>query len=69
MTALANALRRMRPAKNRVPHQTGWGTCGLRPNAIASALLSSIYESFLGITEIIRRATPTVLFILWIIFR
>ncbi len=70
MTILANSLRRMRSAKSRVPHRTGWGTFGfLRTATGKTKLLDSMYESALALTEMTRRTAPTILFIVWNIFR
>ena len=70
MTILANSLRRMRSAKNRVPHRTRWGICGFLQDTSGQAnLLGSIYESALAFTDMTRRTAPTILFIVWNIFR
>ena len=42
MTALANSLKRIWAAKSRVPHRTGWGTCG---SLAETSLAGSFYQS------------------------
>jgi len=70
MTVLAHSLKRIWSAKNRVPHLTGWGTCGSLENVIkGNALVSSAYEDLLVLTELARRTAPTILPIIWNIFR
>jgi hypothetical protein len=60
----------MRSAKSRVPHRTGWGTFGLNQNiTVRLALLDSIYDCALALGEMTRRTAPTLLVIVWSIFR
>jgi hypothetical protein len=67
---LANALMHVRSAKNRVPHRTRWGTSGSLTNAVERLTLwGVIYESVLALAQITRRTAPTVLLIVWNIFR
>jgi len=70
MTVLAHSLKRIWSAKNRVPHQTGWGTCGSLQNVIKeTTLVGAVYEGVLALTEVAQRTAPTVLLIVWNIFR
>jgi hypothetical protein len=70
MTVLAHSLKRIWSAKNRVPHQTGWGTCGSLESVIeGNTLVSSAYEYLLAFTELARRTAPTILLIVWNVFR
>ncbi len=70
MTTVANSLRQMPSAKNRVPHQTGWGTCGSLQNvAKQNTLLGSLYESALALIAMTRQTAPTILFVVWSFFR
>jgi len=70
VTILAKSLRRIWAAKNRVPHQTGWGTCGSVQNTTKKTILvGSMYETANALTGFARQTAPTVLPILWNIFR
>ena len=70
MTVLAHSLKRIWSAKNRVPHQTGWGTCGSPENVIEEpTLFSPAYEGLLALTALARQTAPTILPIVWNIFR
>ena len=70
MTVLAHSLKRIWSAKNRVPHQTGWGTCGSREYLTEeTTLLGSAYEGLLSLTALARQTAPTILPIVWNIFR
>lgn len=69
MNVLANSLRRIRSAKDHVLHLTGWGTFGLLSDTPTKALAGSVYEGILALTELAQRSTPTILVILWSIFR
>ena len=70
MTALAHSFKRMWSAKNRVPHQTGWGMRGSLWNESKEAtLIGSAYESVLVLTEAARQNAPTILLIVWNILR
>lgn len=70
MTTLANSLRQMQSARNRVPHRTGWGTCGSLQNvAKQDTLLGSLYESVFALIAMTRRTAPTILLIAWNFFR
>jgi hypothetical protein len=61
MTALANSLKRIWVATGRLPHLTGWGTCG--------SLAGSLFESALALKAVARQSAPTVLVIILNIFR
>ena len=69
MKALANSLKRIWSAKSRIPHRTGWGTRGSALDASTDTTLASVYEVTLALTEFARRTTPTILLIVWNIFR
>lgn len=70
MNALANSLKRIWSAKNRVPHQTGWGTRGSLLNENNEAtLVASAYEGVRALTEAARQTAPTILLIVWNILR
>lgn len=70
MTALANSLRRVWSAKNRVPHLTGWGTAGSRKAAKdAATLFKWAHDRFLELIEAAQRNVPTAIAIAWNIFR
>ncbi|HKV76823.1 MAG TPA: hypothetical protein VJP02_01705 [Candidatus Sulfotelmatobacter sp.] len=70
MTALAHSLKRIWSAKNRVPHQTGWGTRGSLPNWNGeTTVVGMAYDGVLVLTELARQTSPTILFIVWNIFR
>jgi hypothetical protein len=70
MTGLAHSLQRIWPAKNRVPHQTRWGTSGSLPNWDGeTTLFGSARDCVLVITELARQTSPTILLIVWNIFR
>jgi hypothetical protein len=70
MTGLVHSLQRIWPAKNRVPHQTGWGTRGSLPNMNGETrLMVSAYDGVLVLTQLARQTTPTILLIVWNIFR
>lgn len=70
MTAVAHSLKRIWSAKNRVPHLTGWGTRGSLGNASKGAtLVGSACEGVLALTEVARESAPTIVPIVWSIFR
>jgi hypothetical protein len=70
MTVLAHSLKRIWAAKNRVPHQTGWGTRGSLPNMHEqTSLVGLAYDGVLVFNELVRQTTPTILLIVWNIFR
>ena len=70
MTVLAHSLKRIWSAKNRVPHLTGWGTCGSLENVTEeTSLVGSVYEGVLALTGLARQTAPTILLIVWNIFR
>jgi hypothetical protein len=70
MTALAHSLKRIWSATNRAPHLTGWGTRGSLLNVTEeTTLVGSAYEGVLVLTELARQTAPTLLLIVWNIFR
>ena len=70
MTGLVHSFQRIWPAKNRVPHQTRWGTRGSLPNMNGQASLVGLaYDGVLVLSELARQTTPTVLLIAWNLFR
>ena len=70
MTALVNSLKRIWSAKNRVPHQTGWGTPGSYPQSIETITpIGRVMGKFLALLALARRATPTIVIITLNIFR
>jgi hypothetical protein len=70
MTVLAHSLKRIWSAKNRVPHQTGWGTRGSLPNMNEqTSLVGLAFDGVLVLTELARQTAPTILPIVWNIFR
>jgi hypothetical protein len=70
MTALANSLKRMWSAKNRVPHLTGWGTSGsLQSTAEQTTALSWARERVLELGAVARRSAPIVFLIVYNILR
>ena len=69
MTALVNSLKRIWYARNRRPHRTGWGPRGSQKNITNTTLIGSVYESFLALTGVARQTAPTILVVVWNIFR
>ena len=70
MTAVAHSLKRIWSAKNRIPHLTGWGTRGSLGNVSKEAtLVGSACEGLLALTEVARENAPTIVLIVWNIFR
>jgi hypothetical protein len=70
MTVLVESYRRLRSAENRVPHQTRWGTRGSQQNGIwQGTVLGSIGKVLITLRETTLQTAPTVLFIVWNIFR
>jgi hypothetical protein len=70
MTVRAHSLKRIWSAKNRVPHQTGWGTRGSLPNMHEqTSLVGLAYGGVLVLNELVRQTAPTILLIVWNIFR
>jgi hypothetical protein len=67
---MANSLRQVRSARNRVPHRTGWGTCGsLQKVGKQDTLLGSLYESAFALITIARPTATTILLIVLNFFR
>ena len=69
MTALANSLKRIWSAKNRVPHLTWWGTSG---SIEVSASTTKVYSAYVTVRELValaRRTAPTIFVIAYNIFR
>jgi len=70
MTVLAHSLKRIWSAKNRVPHLTGWGTRGSLPNMHEqTSLVGLAHDGVLALNELARQTAPTILPIVWNIFR
>jgi hypothetical protein len=70
MTVLAHSLKGIWSAKNRVPHLTGWGTSGSQPNMHEqTSLVGLAYDGVLALNELARQTAPTILPIVWNIFR
>ena len=68
MTALANSLKRIWSAKNRVPDLTGSGTSGFIPKD-KTTLADWAYESALELVRLGWRTAPTVIVIACNLFR
>jgi hypothetical protein len=74
MTALANLLRRIWPAINRIPHQTWWGIFGISKvngaqrsgGARRAGMVSEIFSALVGVTQ---GTLPTVLTVFLNVFR
>jgi len=70
MTALVNSLKRIWSAKNRAPHQTGWGAPGSYPQSIDTITpIGRVMKKFLTLLALARRAAPTIVIITLNIFR
>ncbi|MBZ5687293.1 MAG: hypothetical protein LAP86_19905 [Acidobacteriia bacterium] len=70
MTALAHSLKRIWSAKDRAPHQTGWGIRGsLWKENKETTLIRSAYESVLTLSGAAKQSAPTILLIVWNILR
>ena len=73
MAALANSLRRIWSAKNRVPHQTRWGTAGSveagSTEATGTTEVGLVYEAVRDVLGLARRTAPTVFIIAYNLFR
>ena len=70
MTTVEDSLKPVRPARNRAPHRTGWGTCGSLQNVgKQDTLLGSLYESAFALIAIARPTAITILLIIWNFFR
>ena len=68
MGTLANSLKRIWSAKNRVPHLTGWGTSGfIRPALRVVAPWA--HQRILEFAAVARRTAPTIFLIAYNIFR
>lgn len=68
MTALANSLRRISAAKNRVPRLTGWGSSG--PAAFNETALGVwAHERLRDLVAVVHRTAPTLIVVLLNIFR
>jgi len=61
VTALANSLKRIWSAKNRVPHLTGWGTSG--------SSFAWMQERGLELLEAVQRNVPIAIIVALNIFR
>jgi hypothetical protein len=70
MTVLANSLRRIWSAKNRVPCLTGRGISGSSSNLQKSlAPVGHMLEKFLDLLDLAHRTAPTIVVIVLQIFR
>lgn len=70
MMTLANSLKRIWSAKNRVPHLTGWGTYGsLESSSRRNTQNRWVVQRILQLVAIARRTAPTVFVIAYNIFR
>lgn len=70
MMALANSLRRIWSAKNRVPHQTRWGTAGCSAKAVETTVpIGRAMEKILALVALARRTAPTIVVVMLNIFR
>jgi hypothetical protein len=67
MTALANSLKRIWSAKNRVPHLTGWGTLGSTHDSNLNTRRTD--ERFRTLKELIQRNLPNVIAVACSLFR
>jgi hypothetical protein len=69
MTALANSLRRIWSAKNRVPRLTGWGASGFRIAADETTLDCWARARLRDLVVAALRTAPTVIVVALNIFR
>jgi hypothetical protein len=69
MPTLANSLRRIGSAKNRIPHLTGWGIPGSQGAAPQEMPLARVCDVLLEINAAVRRAAPTIVLLVLNIFR
>ncbi len=69
MPTLANSLRRIGSAKNRIPHLTGWGIPGSQGAAPQETALARVHDVLLEITAALKRAAPTIVLFVLNIFR
>ncbi len=70
VTALANSLKRIWSAKNRVPHLTGWGTFGSRKTPKDETTLACwAHERVLELVEVFQRNAPTFIVVACNLFR
>jgi hypothetical protein len=69
MTALANSLKRVWSAKNRVPHLTGWGTSGSWTASKAETVVCWTYERAVDLIAVFRRTAPTFIVVACSFFR
>jgi hypothetical protein len=63
MSTLANSLKRIWSARNGVPHLTGWGTSGSRPEFADAAKASSAHLTLRDLIHLARRTAPTIFII------
>jgi hypothetical protein len=70
MTALANSLKRLWSAKNRIPRQTRRGTfgsgCALLPE---TGFAHRAHERFHALKEVVQRSIPTLIVLACSFFR
>jgi hypothetical protein len=70
MRALANSLKRIWTAKNRVPHQTRWGTPGFQGSTTSGTTAAGrVMKKFLEVVNVARRTAPTIVVVTLNIFR
>jgi hypothetical protein len=70
MTALANSLKRIWSAKNRVPRLTGWGTFGSCCRSCQeTGFTHRAHERLHALKEIVQRNLPTVVALACSLFR
>jgi hypothetical protein len=69
MPTLANSLRRIGSAKNRIPHLTGWGIPGSQGAATQETALGRVRDVLLEITAALKRTAPAIVLIVLNIFR
>ncbi|GEM_PF-6793087 len=69
MPTLANSLRRIGSAKNRIPHLTGWGIPGSHDLAPRQPAFARMRDVLLEISAIIMRTAPTIVLFALNIFR
>ena len=69
MSTLANSLRRIWSAKNRVPRLTGWGISGGYATAAERTPFLWAEERLLHLVDLFRRTAPTIVLVALNIFR
>jgi hypothetical protein len=69
MPTLANSLRRIGSAKNRIPHLTGWGIPGSQGVALQEAALARVRDVLLEFNAVLKRTAPTIVPFVLNVFR